>query len=49
MPLVSCGKFLGCGIAERRMRPAAVIVDPPGLDDLAGIGEVEEPVLVEMG
>jgi hypothetical protein len=49
MPLVSCGKFLGCGIAERRMGPAAVVVDPPGLDDLAGIGEIEEPVLVEMG
>jgi hypothetical protein len=31
------------------MGPAAVVVEPPGLDDLAGIGEIEEPVLVEMG
>jgi hypothetical protein len=47
MPLVRCGEFLGRGIAERRMGPAAVVVEPPGLDDLAGIGEIEEPVLVE--
>jgi hypothetical protein len=44
---VRCGKILGCGIAERRMRPAVVVVEPPSLDDLAGIGEIEEPVLVE--
>ena len=29
------------------MGPAGVVVDPPGLDDLAGIVEIEEPVLVE--
>jgi hypothetical protein len=29
------------------MGPAVVVVEPPGLDDLAGIGEIEEPVLVE--
>ena len=29
------------------MRPAGVVIDPPGLDDLAGIVEIEEPVLVE--
>ena len=29
------------------MGPAAVVVEPPSLDDLAGIGEIEEPVLVE--
>jgi hypothetical protein len=49
MLLVSCGEFLRRGIAERRMGPAAVVVDPPSLDDLAGIGKIEEPVLVEMG
>jgi hypothetical protein len=31
------------------MRPSAVVVDPPGFDDPAAIGEIEEPVLVEMG
>ena len=29
------------------MGPAPVVIQPPGLDDLAGVGEAEEPVLVE--
>ena len=29
------------------MGPLCVVVDPPGLDDLAGILEIEEPVFVE--
>ena len=47
MPLVSCGEFLGRGIAERRMGPAVVVIEPPGPQWSGGVGEIEEPVLVE--
>ena len=41
------GEFLRRGVAQGRMGPLGVVVDPPGLDDLAGILEIEEPVFVE--
>ncbi len=47
MPLERRGEFLGRGVAQGRMGPLGVVVDPPSFDDLAGVAEIEEPVLVE--
>lgn len=47
MALERCGEFFGRGVAERGVRAAGVVVDPPGLGDAAGIVDVEEPVLVD--
>ncbi len=41
------GEFLGCGVAQGRMGPAVIVVAPASFDDLAGIVEIEKPVLVE--
>ena len=40
-------KLLGAEAAERCVRPNRVVVDPPGFDQLACIGEIVKPVLIE--
>jgi len=37
----------GCAVAERAVRLALLVVGPPRADDLAGLGERTEPVLVQ--
>src|SRR5215475_10567751 len=48
MPLVgACCKLRWCEPAQARVWSCNVVVDTPGLDDPAGLGEIGEQVLVE--
>ena len=48
MPWIGAGCKLGWREpAEARMRPGGVVVDPPGFDDLNGLLQVGEQVLVQ--
>jgi hypothetical protein len=48
LALFGAGCELGwCEPVEARVRPVGVVVDPPFLDDLAGLAEVGEQVLIE--
>ena len=40
------GELGGCAVADRAVRPALVLVGSPHADDLAGLGERKEVVLV---
>jgi hypothetical protein len=49
LALFGAGCELGwCELVEARVPPVGVVVDPPFLDDLAGLAEVGEQVLVEV-
>jgi len=44
-PLI--GELVRCEPIEARVRSLAVVVDPPGFDDPAGMAEIGDGVLVE--
>src|ERR1700676_2986110 len=41
------GKFFGRPVPQRAVRAHRVVVHPPGLDHLACVSEIHEPVLVQ--
>lgn len=46
-PHVRARKLGGGSVREAAMRPGVVVVDPPGFDGLASIGQADEPALVQ--
>ncbi len=40
-------EFFGGVVTERAVRAGAIVVNPPGFDDPPGVGQAEEPVLVQ--
>ena len=48
MPLIGAGcKLHRCEAAQAAVRPAGVVVDPPGLEDPAGVLLAHEQMLVQ--